>query len=112
MLQQDLASHADQNNSAGKLCLGFVFFTEDIADLDAEGGADEGDDTDEGHSGNDAYLEESKGHAYGKGVDAGGNGQREHCLGGQGTVVAISTATLVAALLFQGFFEHGTADQT
>ena len=111
MLQQNLATHADQNNSACQLCFGFVLFSEDITDLDAEGGANEGDDADEGYSRYNAYFEEGESHAYGQSVDAGGYSQREHSLGGQGTVVVISAAALVAAFLFQGFLDHGAADQ-
>ena len=111
MLQQNLATHADQNNSAGKLGFGFVLFTEDITNLDAEGGADEGDDTDEGYCRYNAYFEEGEGHAHGQSVDTGGYSQREHSLGAQRTVVVISAAALVATFLFQGFLDHGAANQ-
>ena len=104
MLQQDLDTHDDQDDAAGKLCLGLVFQAKNISDLDADDRERERNDADEGHGGNDADLQEGVGNADGESIDAGGDGEEEHCLEIDGVIRGLF-------LLGEGFLHHIGTDQ-
>lgn len=104
MLQQDLDTHDDQDDAAGKLCLGLVFQAKNISDLDADNRERERNDADEGYGGNDADLQEGVGNADGERIDAGGDGEEEHCLEIDGVIRGLF-------LFGEGFLHHIGADQ-
>ena len=61
---------------------GAVFVAEHRAHLDADSGQQAGDDADKPGSGQNIHLHGGKADADSKGVNAGGNRQRQHRLGG------------------------------
>ena len=64
MLQQDLAAHEDQHDTAHQLCTGFIPHAEGMADFDADGGQDKGGAADKRDSGQDGYFQKGEGNAH------------------------------------------------
>ena len=107
MFQQDLAAHEDQDDAAGELCPGLILEAEDVADLEPRGGEDEGGAADEADGGHDVDpRQQGEGDAHGQGVDAGGHGQQQHGLEGEGAVVRPGLLVVGPGLL-----HHAAADE-
>ena len=107
MLQQDLAAHEDQDDAAGELRPGLILQAEDVADLQSGGGEDKGGAADEADGGHDVDpRQQGEGDAHGQGVDAGGDGQEQHGLEGEGAVVRPGLL-----VIGQGLLHHAAADE-
>ncbi len=103
MFQQDLEAQEDEDDPAGKLCLGFVFCTENISDPDAESGDHEGRHSDEQDGGDDVYVQECECDAHCQCVDTCGHCQQKHG-------ADIQRAALIVAVTGQCFLDHVRTD--
>ena len=69
MLQQDLDTHEDQDDTTGDFCLCFVAQTENIANFHTDHGEDQSGHADEKYCGNDVNLQEGKSDTYSQGIN-------------------------------------------
>ena len=94
--QQRFDADQNQNDTADALGGGAVFVAEHRAHLDADSGQQAGDDADKPGSRQDIHLHGGKADADSKGINAGGNRQRQHRLGG---IVIVQLLVPAEALL-------------
>ena len=106
MLQQDLQTDQDQDDSARQFRLGLIARAEHIADPHADRGEDEGCDTDQADRRKNRNLQECEGDAYGERVNACGDGQGKHVLCVQRSVWIFRRAVL----FLESFPQHGEPD--
>ena len=105
MLEQDLDTHEDQDHTSGNLCFCLIAQTEDIADLYAGHGENEGRYTDEEDSSDDINLQEGESNTDCQSIDARSDCQQEHRL-------YIQRVGSVFLFLRQGFLDHRSTDDT
>ena len=103
MLQQNFTAQQHQNHAAGQLRPAFALFAHDAPGSHADGRQDKGGYTDKTDGGDDIHLQKGEGNAHGQGVNAGGDGQREHGFTGE-----IGLHTLLVVL--SGLPDHIDAD--
>ena len=80
MLQKDFQSYDNQYNTTNNPRRLFIFRTKHIADLYAQDGENKGGQTDDEHRRPQIHLDAGKRNTYRQGIDAGGDGQKEHGL--------------------------------
>ena len=86
MLQQYLQTNEDQYNPTNNPRRLLIFGTKDIADFHAQDRKHKGRNANDEHRRPEFDLDTSKGNTHRQGIDAGGNGQKEHRLEIEGTV--------------------------
>ena len=87
MLQKNLQTYENQDNTTYNTCRFLIFRTKHMANLHTQNGEHERGDADDNHRRPQLHLNTSERNAHRQGINAGGNGQKEHRFEIEGIVV-------------------------